>query len=62
MGVAAAGGRRRRAVPGRRGGYILPPDRPGLGVDLDEAACAAARFEPRLLPEILAPDGAVRDW
>ncbi len=44
------------------GGYILPPDRPGLGVDLDEAACAAARFEPRLLPEILAPDGAVRDW
>ena len=48
--------------PRVEGGYILPPEGPGLGVDLDEAACAAAPFTPWLLPDILAPDGAVRDW
>ncbi len=48
--------------PRVEGGYILPPDAPGLGVDLDEAACVAAPFAPRLLPDILAPDGSVRDW
>ncbi len=44
------------------GGYILPPEEPGLGVDFDEIACAAVPFTPWLLPEILAPDGSVRDW
>lgn len=48
--------------PRVEGGYILPPEGPGLGVDLDEGACAAAPFAPWLLPNILAPDGAVRDW
>jgi galactonate dehydratase len=48
--------------PRVEGGYILPPEASGLGVDIDEAACAAAPFTPWLLPEILAPDGSVRDW
>lgn len=48
--------------PRTEGGYILPPDAPGLGVDFDEAACVAAPFVPWRLPDILAPDGSVRDW
>lgn len=48
--------------PRIEGGYILPPEAPGLGVDIDEAACAVSSFTPWLLPEILAPDGSVRDW
>ena len=48
--------------PRVEGGYILPPEGAGLGVELDEAACAAAPFAPWVLPDIVAPDGSVRDW
>ncbi len=55
-------GRLAGPYPRVEGGFIMPPDQPGLGVDIDEAACASCTFEPYLLTDILAPDGSVRDW
>ncbi|HEY8599859.1 MAG TPA: galactonate dehydratase [Thermomicrobiales bacterium] len=48
--------------PRAEGGYILPPEGPGLGVDFDEDAAAAATFAPWILPDIRALDGSVREW
>jgi galactonate dehydratase len=44
-------------------GYVLPPTRPGIGVEIDEAAAAAHpyRAEPPLA-RVFHEDGAVADW
>jgi galactonate dehydratase len=43
-------------------GYIAPPTRPGLGVDVDEQAAARYPFKPEAIQRYFHPDGAVADW
>jgi galactonate dehydratase len=43
-------------------GYILPPTRPGLGVEIDEKAAAKYPFKPEQVLRYFHPDGAVADW
>jgi galactonate dehydratase len=45
-----------------RDGYIYPPDRPGLGVEVDEAAAARHPFAQEVLMQWWHDDGAVADW
>ena len=51
-------------------GYILPPDKPGIGVEVDEAACAKRKpdFSVDNVRKQIAwfreyhPDGGIADW
>jgi galactonate dehydratase len=43
-------------------GYIAPPVRPGLGIDVDEQAAARYPFKPEAMQRYFHPDGAVADW
>jgi galactonate dehydratase len=43
-------------------GYINPPTRPGLGIDVDEQAAAKYPFKPEAMQRYFHPDGAVADW
>jgi galactonate dehydratase len=43
-------------------GYIAPPTRPGLGVEVDERAAAKYPFRPEAMQRYFHPDGAVADW
>jgi galactonate dehydratase len=43
-------------------GYIDPPTRPGLGIDVDEQAAAQHPFQPEAMQRYFHPDGAVADW
>ena len=42
-------------------GYALPPDRPGLGVDLDEKVAAKRPYRPHTRQQLRFPDGGVAD-
>jgi galactonate dehydratase len=42
-------------------GYALPPDRPGLGVDLDEKVAAQRPYQPHTRQPLRFPDGAIAD-
>jgi galactonate dehydratase len=42
-------------------GYALPPDRPGLGVDLDEQVAAKRPYRPHTRQQLRFPDGGVAD-
>ncbi len=42
-------------------GYALPPDRPGLGVDLDEAVAAKRPYRPHTRQQLRFPDGGIAD-
>jgi mannonate dehydratase len=44
------------------GGYLHPGDRPGLGVDLDEALAARHPYERAYLPVARLADGSMHDW
>ena len=44
------------------GRLALPHDRPGLGIDLDEAEIAKHPYQPEVLQRVFYPDGAVGDW
>jgi galactonate dehydratase len=46
------------------GGYWLPTDVPGLGIEVDEREAAKHPFKPEVMHSttIRAPDGAVLDW
>ena len=46
------------------GGYWLPSDTPGLGIDVDEAAAARHPFEQEVIHSntVRAHDGAILDW
>ena len=43
------------------GGYALPPERPGLGVDLDERVAARRPYRPHTRQQLRFPDGSVAD-
>jgi galactonate dehydratase len=42
-------------------GFALPPDRPGLGVNLDEKVAALRPYRPHNRQQLRLPDGAVAD-
>lgn len=44
------------------GGYLLPGEEPGLGVDIDEAAAARHPYRPAYLPVNRLSDGTVHSW
>jgi galactonate dehydratase len=43
-------------------GHVLPPERPGIGVAVDEEAAAAHPYRPEPVTRAFQPDGAVADW
>jgi len=43
-------------------GYAALPDRPGLGLDFDEAEAAKHPYVPDFRPDWRWPDGSVADW
>ena len=43
-------------------GYLLPPERPGLGVEFDEAAAAAHPPQYNQPPELRRLDGSFTNW
>jgi L-alanine-DL-glutamate epimerase-like enolase superfamily enzyme len=43
-------------------GYLLPPTRPGLGVEFDEAAAQALPPVPGHAPELRRDDGSFTNW
>ena len=43
-------------------GYVTVPDKPGWGIELDEAVCKAHPAIPSYTPQLNRPDGAVCDW
>lgn len=42
-------------------GYALPPDRPGLGVDLDERVAARRPYRPHTRQQLRFPDSSIAD-
>ena len=42
-------------------GYALPPDRPGLGVNLDESVAAKRPYKPHTRQQLRFPDGGIAD-
>jgi len=44
------------------GGHVLPPTRPGIGVEVDEEAAARYPYAPELPARVFYDDGAVGDW
>lgn len=42
-------------------GFALPPDRPGLGVDLDERVAAQRPYQPHTRQQLRFPDGGIAD-
>ncbi|MEM2876236.1 MAG: galactonate dehydratase, partial [Candidatus Bathyarchaeia archaeon] len=43
-------------------GYLEVPERPGLGVELDEKIISESSFQPSDLPTLEREDGSVADW
>jgi galactonate dehydratase len=43
-------------------GHVLPPTRPGIGVDVDEAAATAHPYRTEPAVRVFDRDGAVGDW
>ena len=43
-------------------GHLLPPERPGLGIEFDEAAAAKYGFEWQTGPQLRRPDGSFTNW
>jgi L-alanine-DL-glutamate epimerase-like enolase superfamily enzyme len=48
--------------PAWEDGYLLPPARPGLGVEFDREAARARPFRMTELPHLRRPDGSVTNW
>ncbi len=46
----------------REGGYLLVPDRPGIGLDLNEEAFSKYPTGPYERPALINPDGALREY
>ena len=46
----------------RDGGYLLVPDRPGIGIDLNEEAFAKYPTVPYDRPPLINPDGSLREY
>jgi galactonate dehydratase len=45
-----------------KGQIVRPNDRPGLGIDIDEAAVKKHPFQQELPQRVFYPDGSVGDW
>ncbi len=45
-----------------KNGYLLPSERPGLGIEFDEDAAKKRVFEPGTAPQIRRVDGAFTNW
>lgn len=45
-----------------KGRIVRPNNRPGLGIEIDEAAVAKHPFEQEVLQRTFYPDGSVGDW
>jgi len=43
-------------------GHVLPPTRPGIGVEVDEDAAARHPYAPELPARVFHDDGSVGDW
>lgn len=43
-------------------GHVAPPTRPGIGIEVDEAAAARHPYEPERAVRVYHEDGAVGDW
>jgi L-alanine-DL-glutamate epimerase-like enolase superfamily enzyme len=48
--------------PDWEGGYLLPPDRPGLGIEFDREAAKARPFQMTELPNLRRADGSFTNW
>ena len=46
----------------REGGYLLVPDRPGIGIDLNEEAFPKYPCVPYERPPLINPDGSLREY
>lgn len=44
-----------------QGGFALPPQRPGLGLDLNEKEAAKSPYRPKHWESLRSPDGAIHD-
>ena len=49
-------------APEFKDGYLLPSDKPGLGVDLNEEAAKKYPYQRGYLPTVRRADGSVHDW
>jgi mannonate dehydratase len=49
-------------APELRDGYLIPSEKPGLGVDLNEAAASKYPYKRAYLPTVRRADGSVHDW
>jgi galactonate dehydratase len=47
--------------PDYKGGFAMPPDRPGLGVGLDEKVAAQRPYKPHTRQQLRFPDGGIAD-
>ena len=43
-------------------GYILPPTRPGLGVEFDREAARKSPYQPSEVPHLRRRDGGYTNW
>jgi galactonate dehydratase len=43
-------------------GFVLPPTRPGIGIEINEKAAAHHPYAPELQMRTYHPDGSVADW
>ena len=46
----------------REGGYLMVPDAPGIGIELNEEAFEHYPPVPHERPPLIAPDGGLRDY
>jgi mannonate dehydratase len=49
-------------APEFQDGYLIPSEKPGLGVDLDEKAAEKHPYQRAYLPTVRRADGSVHDW
>ena len=48
--------------PEWKDGHLLPPDRPGLGIELDQSVLVKYPYEPKALGRLRREDGSFTNW
>jgi len=43
-------------------GYLLPPDKPGLGIEFDEESAKKYPYKEVMPPRFFREDGALTNW